>query len=452
MRSLSLSLKLTLAFLFVGVAGALLVALFVGHRTQSEFDQFVLRRFQTDMVASLQRYYEENGSWQGLNKLHIRMPYGPGDMPFARSPVVVTDADGVIIHGVHDARVGEHLSAQDLSRATPVQVNGETVGWVLVRPSPPKPLTASPETAFLERVRQAILLGAVGASIIALLLGALLARSITRPIKTLTRATERVARGELGLQVQIDARDELGELADTFNRMSRDLAEASRLRRQMTADIAHDLRTPLTVILGYTEAMADGKMAGDPALYTAMHEEAQHLQHLVEDLRLLSLADAGELELHRQPVSPGPFLERLQRAHQLQAQVKNISLALDIAPDLPSIFVDRGRMTQVLSNLISNALRHTPAGGQVTLAARRADDRVQISVRDTGVGIEPTELPHIFERHYRGDKARRQEDGASGLGLAIAKAIVTLHGGEITVVSKPGAGAAFTITLGAVEN
>ncbi len=443
----SLSLKLTLAFLLVGITGVLLVSLFVGLRTRREFDRFVLDRFQKDMVAALQSYYEEKGSWQGIDRASIPMPYGPRDMPFERAPVVIADADGVIVYGNHFALVGDRLSRHHRAQAVPIQVAGKTVGWALFKGPMQPPAATSPEAVFLNRIRQAIALAAIGASLLALLMGALLARSITKPVKTLTAATKRVAQGELGLQVQVKSHDELGELAASFNHMSSDLAEASRLRKQMTADIAHDLRTPLTVILGYAEALADGKMAGDSEIFTAIHEEAQHLQRLVEDLRLLSLADAGELALQRKPVEPVQMLQRLQRARQLQARQRGILLQIEAEPDLPAIFIDPERMMQALANLLDNALRHTPAGGQVRLCARGREGKVQLVVADTGSGIAAQDLPHIFERHYRGDKARAQDEGSSGLGLAIVKAIVTLHGGAIEAASAPGQGATFTITL-----
>ncbi len=447
----SLSLKLTLAFLLVGITGVLLVSLFVGLRTRREFDQFVLDRFQTDMVAALQRYYEENRSWQGLDRVSIHMPYGPREMPFERAPVVVANADSIVVHGNRHMHVGARLSPQNMAQAVPIRAGGRIVGWALFKGPLQPPAATSPEAVFLNRIRLAIALAAIAASLLALLLGALLARSITKPVKTLTAATKRVAQGELGLQVQVKSHDELGELAASFNHMSSDLAEASRLRKQMTADIAHDLRTPLTVILGYAEALADGKMAGDSEIFTAIHEEAQHLQRLVEDLRLLSLADAGELALHRQPVAPVQMLQRLQRARQLQARQRGIRLQIEADPDLPTIFIDPERMMQALYNLIDNALRHTPAGGQVRLCARSREGRVQLMVADTGSGIAAEDLPHIFERHYRSDKARARDDGSSGLGLAIVKAIVELHGGTIEVASILGEGTTFTITLAALS-
>ncbi|NUQ38522.1 MAG: HAMP domain-containing histidine kinase [Caldilineales bacterium] len=444
----TLAFKLTLAFLIVGITGAVLVSLFVSLRTEREFDRFVLDRFQADLVENLATYYRNNGSWEGIGAIVVRNPYNRGGMQFMHAPVTLTDAAGVVIYGGRRYYTGQQLDKGEMAAALPVKVDNAIVGHLLFSTfEGATQLRESPESAFLARVRQAIWLGAVAAIGVALLLGAGLARGITRPLRALTAATQRVAQGELGLQVEPGADDELGELTRSFNQMSHDLAEASRLRRQMTADIAHDLRTPLTVILGYTEALAEGKMSGQPAIYDAMHEEAQHLQHLIEDLRTLSLADAGELRLQRQPCSPRRLLERILAAHRLQAEQQGVRLHLIAAEDLPDIDIDPDRMTQVLNNLVSNALRHTPAGGEIALAAEGGPANVRLTVRDTGAGIPAADLPHIFERHFRGDKARGQDASASGLGLAIVKSLVDLHGGEIGVSSASDQGATFTITL-----
>jgi two-component system sensor histidine kinase BaeS len=229
--------------------------------------------------------------------------------------------------------------------------------------------------------------------------------------------------------------------------MSADLARSSQLRKQMTADLAHDLRTPLSILRGYTEGLQDGRLTGSPALYTIMHGEVEHLQRLVEDLRVLSLADAGELSLTHRAIDPAALLERTGLAYFVQAEQQGIALRVEASESLPSVLVDTDRMTQVLNNLVSNALRYTTQGS-IVLAASSDGRQVYLSVRDTGIGIEPEDLPFVFDRFYRADKARQRADSnASGLGLAIAKAIVEAHGGMLTVESAPGQGTVFTIAL-----
>jgi signal transduction histidine kinase len=257
-----------------------------------------------------------------------------------------------------------------------------------------------------------------------------------------------MATGELKQQVSVHSQDELGELAAAFNQMSADLARANHLRRQMTADIAHDLRTPLTVMTGYLESLRDGVLKPSTARFEVMYNEAQHLQRLVEDLRTLSLTDAGELLLHRQPVAPQALLERGAAAFRHRAERQNVTLQVNTDQGLPEINVDPERMAQVLGNLISNALRYTPEGGQIILSARQQADALVLAVQDSGAGIKPEALAHVFERFYRGDASRQQQDGESGLGLAIARSLVETHGGWITAQSDGiGCGSTFAVYL-----
>jgi signal transduction histidine kinase len=448
----SLTLKLTLAFLFVGLLGAVLVAVFVGVRTQREFDQFISDRYQQNLVAELASYYQEKGSWEGLAAIGLRLEDQAGHPRYARAPVALVDNSQTVVLGSRRYRVGQQLSQAELRRSLPVTVDGQTVGAVVL--DLPVDLTPrdpySPEDAFLARVNQAIIFGALGATVIALALGVLLARAISQPVKELTEGTQRVASGELGHQVPVRTQDEIGELAVSFNRMSADLATANQLRRQMTADIAHELRTPLSIILGYSEALSDGKLQGKTAIYDAMYGEAQLLSHLVDDLRTLSLADAGELALNRSLISAGECIERTAASHAELAVQRGIRLEVQLAPDLPLVNADRERIAQVLANLVSNALRYTPAGGVITLAAARSGDRVLLRVSDTGPGIEPEHLPYVFKRFYRADDSR-PANGESGLGLAIAKSLVEAHGGTIQVESEPGHGATFTVALPAAR-
>jgi signal transduction histidine kinase len=239
----------------------------------------------------------------------------------------------------------------------------------------------------------------------------------------------------------------MGELATSFNLMSADLAQASQLRRQMTDNIAHELRTPLSLILGYTESLSHGKLPATQETFDIMHDEAQHLSRLIDDLRTLSLVDAGELPLNRRPVDPQSLLERTRLAHAPEAQRRGISIQVEVAPDLPQVEVDPGRIAQVLENLMSNALRYTPEGGQVFLSAGAAGNSVYLRVQDNGAGIPAEDLPYVFDRFYRADKSRRRHEGESGLGLAIAKSIVDAHDGTLSVDSVPGEGTTFSVVL-----
>jgi signal transduction histidine kinase len=215
----------------------------------------------------------------------------------------------------------------------------------------------------------------------------------------------------------------------------------------MTADIAHELRTPLTVILGHTEALSEGQLPPDPETFDIIFDETKRLNRLVEDLRTLSLSDAGELHLNLQKISPDELLERGISARKSEAQAKDITLHSESSPGLPDVNVDPDRMAQVLVNLLDNALRYTPSGGTISLSASQIPVGVQIMVVDSGPGIPPEDLSHVFERFYRADKSRQREQGGTGLGLAITRSLVESQGGRIRVESLPGEGAAFIIEL-----
>jgi two-component system sensor histidine kinase BaeS len=459
----SLVFKLAIAFLVVSVTGAVLTALFARWATFREFDRLVLEQAQNNFLTSATAYYQMYGSWLGVREYFHRLAATPalqsrpGQQPqppedrnrlgqLPRSYVfALADQDGYIVMPAGPYRLGRYVSTDELAEGVEIEVNGQVVGTALVTGDPP-PL-AQREVRYLARTNRASLYATLAAILIALFLGIFLARRLMRPVRELTTATRAMAKGDLGQQVPVRSQDELGELAASFNRMSADLARANELRRQMTADIAHDLRTPLSVIAGYTEGLRDGVLQPTPKTFQTMHQEAEHLNHLVEDLRTLSLADAGELTLIRQVVHPRELLERTAAAHLPRAQQLEIGLEVTAQANLPPVSVDPERMAQVLGNLVSNALRHTPAGGQISLAAAQKGNSALLTVQDNGVGIAPDRLRRIFERFYRGDEARQAHEGESGLGLAIAKSLVELHGGTISVESTLGEGTKFAIAL-----
>ncbi len=303
------------------------------------------------------------------------------------------------------------------------------------------------EEEFIRRTNLMLVYSAIGASIVALLLGILLSRTLTRPIRELTEATHAVAGGNLGLQVAVRSEDEMGELAASFNKMSTDLARSTNTRKQMTADIAHELRTPLSLILGHAEAVHDGVLPPTRENFEIVRDEAIRLEHLVDDLRLLSLADAGELSINLQEVDLQKLWNDIQATYLHIARQKEVKIELNVAPDIATLIVDPGRLTQVLTNILDNALHHTPPGGQITISARNVQGAVEISVQDSGPGIQGEDANRIFERFYRTDSARHRDSGGSGLGLAIAKSIVEMHGGRIWAESEPGQGLKIFIRL-----
>jgi len=451
----SIAVKLTLAFLLVGLTGAVLVAISVRYRTQREFDRLVVDQNQQALVANLTRYYQIYGTWSGVEAVFLP-PVQDSSLPLhnpdprwniRRSLFVIANPDGTILFGGSPEIAGRKLKSRELNKGVALQVNGETVGWLIFVPTIDRWQPGTPEGNFLLNVSQATIFSALAATAIALVVGGVLAYSLTRSLRELTTATKELASGKLGYQVKVRSNDELGELATSFNQMSSELARSNELRRKMTADIAHDLRTPLSVIMGYTEALNDGKLDPSPEMFSVMHIEALHLSRLIEDLKTLSLADAGELPLMLQSIPPEVVIKRAADTYRVKADQKGITLQVAISPDLPEITVDVERMAQVLGNLIDNALRYTPSGGEIQLSVAATGEEVRLDVKDNGSGIPAEYLPYIFERTRLGDKARQQAEGETGLGLSIAKSLVEAQGGSITVQSEVGVGTTFSIHL-----
>ncbi|HEX9091572.1 MAG TPA: HAMP domain-containing sensor histidine kinase [Anaerolineales bacterium] len=449
----SLAVKLTLAFLLVGLTGSILVTVIIQQRTRAAFNNFIMNQEQQTLANNLVVYYQTYGSWTGvstdINNLEAYIPQQQSGMRPAHpigNPVTLVGSDRVIVYSNEPGEVGQKVSGSQLSGAITLQTNNQAIGWLILTPIRRDFNPNTPEGNFLSNVNRATLLSAGVAILLAFVLGGFLAFTMTRSLRELTDATLEIARGRFGKQVKVRSKDEIGELSASFNQMSLDLQQATRARQQMTADIAHDLRSPLSVITGYAEALSDGKLPGSPEVFNILLQETKHLDHLVDDLRLLSLADAGELSLSLQPASPSDLLERVAARHAVAARQRQLSLQIDARKDLPLVNVDIQRMSQVLDNLIQNAFRYTSEGGQVLLTAAGGDAQVVLTVSDTGTGISPADLPHVFDRFYRGDKSR-QGNGESGLGLAIAKSIVEAHRGKISVESQSGQGAKFTITL-----
>jgi signal transduction histidine kinase len=429
------------------------VAVILRQSTRAAFGQFIIRREQQTLIDNLIVFYQMQGSWEGLAEnltsiLRVPPQPSPGDNNFRRDgmPFTLIGPDRAIVFSNTPGRTGQQVSERELDQAIVLKVDEQTIGWVSFTPKDREWVPNSPEAIFLTNINRATLVSALVAVILALTLGSFLAFTMTRSLRELTMATEEIARGKLGMQVKVRSKDELGELAESFNKMSLDLERANQLRRQMTADIAHDLRSPLSVISGYAEALSDEKLPGTPEVYAILHQETQHLSLLVDDLRTLSLADAGELPLNLLSSDTRALLEWVATRHAFTAQEKGISLRVEAGQDGLRAMMDPERMAQVLDNLVSNAFRYTPPGGEVILAARLVDGKAQLQVRDNGSGIAPEDLPHVFDRFYRGDKSRSQSE-ESGLGLAIAKSIVEAHGGTITAESRPGKGTIFTIAL-----
>jgi two-component system, OmpR family, sensor histidine kinase BaeS len=456
----SITLRLVLAFVLVGITVVALASGVTYWLTLREFRQLTYDQARDRFATDMSFYYESHGSWDGVLAYYQlrnsdRNPFTtPGNPPpdFGRNQpeprrlfFALADQTGKILIPAGTFQEGDQVPEATLSQGLAVTVNGARVGTVLVAGSLP-PL-GSLEQRYLSRTNLGLLYGALGASAVALVLGLVLARALTQPIHALTSAIRAMAQGNLKQSVQVRSKDELGELAAAFNQMSADLDRLLQARRQMTADIAHDLRNPLTVIGGYMESMRDGVLKPTPERLETIQMEVQHLERLVEDLRTLSQADAGELVLNREPVSARALLEETADVYRPLAEKQGIALQTEAQAGLPPILADPERLRRVLGNLISNSLRYTARGGEIRLTAHlQGEKSMQLIVADNGQGIAAEALPYVFDRLYRADASRSRGE-ESGLGLAIARSIVEAHGGTISAESTPGVGTRMTITL-----
>ncbi len=402
---------------------------------------------RSGLAEDLSTYYAENKSWDGLsgNYTAARFP-GPrsglrGNPPFPT--LLLIDNSGSVVVPGHGFGLGDATTGAGLAEGIPIEVDGEQVATLFMQSGA---FDVEPaEQAFLQRINLALAVGALGGTAAAMVLGVVLARSMTKPLRELTSGARAVAAGELDIQVPVRSSDELGELAVAFNQMNADLATARDRRRQLTADVAHELRTPLSVILGHSEGIRDSVLEASEENLAVIYEEALRLERLVEDLRILSLVESGELSLELGEHDPAALMEKTAASYRALAREKDIDLEVSSSGELPDIRIDIDRMGQVLGNLISNAVRHTPEGGSILMAAYARDGGIEIQVKDNGPGIDPEDLPHVFERFYRGDKSRQRDGAGSGLGLAIAKSLTEAQGGTIRAESEPGRGTTLAV-------
>jgi signal transduction histidine kinase len=301
--------------------------------------------------------------------------------------------------------------------------------------------------AIVNNINSFLLWAGLAAGGAAIAFSVLLSRRTLSPLRSLQSAAERLGTGDLSQRVTVRRNDEIGDLAQTFNAMAEGLERAEEQRRSLMADVAHELRTPLANIQGYVEAMRAGLVAADEATIDTLHQQVLHLAHLIEDLRLLALAEAGALRLAFEPGSLSDVARSPVEAVRPRAEAKGIALRIEAPPDLPRLPLDGARMGQVVGNLLENAIQHTPGGGSVDVTVEHAGPAVRLTVADTGAGIAPEELEQVFEHFHRVDPSRTRATGGAGLGLTIAKQLVEAHGGTIRAESRLGEGSRFIVEL-----
>lgn len=453
-----LSVRLALAFIAVSLLTAGLVAGVTAWNAGRQFRGYLVEPaviFRGGVAQALEAFYEQNGSWNGVDRLiALWRERGqrrlPGRVTFPRGiTLLIADPNGRIVFDERKDAVGKFIPPEDLSRALPISVNGEIKGYALASAVPPEVLE-QPEQRFLSELQRSIFLAAVASAIVGTLLGLWLSRSLARPLSALSRAAHAFAQADWSSRVPSDRLStivELRELALAFNRMADSLQRAEAQRRSLMADIAHELRTPLSVMQSLLRAILDGVHPLTLKEIATIYDETRLLSRLVDDVRTLSLAEAQQLPLSLQPVDTRALIQRVVAHFAALAEAQNVTLTASVPEQPLLVWADPDRLDQVVRNLVTNAVRHTPAGGQVTVSATPAGQSVQLAVQDTGEGIPPEDLPFIFDRFYRSDKSRARSSGGAGLGLAIAKSLVEAMGGQINVQSLPGMGSRFWFTL-----
>jgi len=444
----SFALRLGAAFAGVGIAAAALTAILVNVAFGSRFTGYLDAQQQVreqQLVAILADSFGRSSGWVGgdLSSLTplafmdggtLRLLDGSGRTVWAPSPDQLLGQ----MAQMHRQMMGGGVLGPE--HRLPITVGGEVVGTAVVR-FPATGLLPQ-DVSFRASVNRLLLYGGLAAGLLALLLGIVLARRATAPARELARAARGFASGDRGRRVRYDTPDEFGEMARAFNAMGDAVEEEGRLRRDFAAEVAHEVRTPLSIIRSQIEGIQDGVLEPSPSTVGSLHEETLRLTRLMGDLETLASAEAAGFSLSPQPTSLKPLLDECAHGFAGPFEAQGVTLRLELEDVVAD--VDPNRMRQVVSNLLSNALKFTPSGGSVEVQLGSTGGQAVITVTDTGAGIAADDVPHVFDRFFRGRGVRAS---GSGIGLTVVRELVEAHGGSVDVSSQPGAGAAFTVRL-----
>ena len=453
-----LEVRLAIGFVLFAWLVIAVVAGMVNYAIEGNFSQFLNTsnslRFGPETVEDLTSYYIGQGAWDGVGTL-FDSPQGEnaGSRQQGRqgqgAQIFVASNEGEIVYASNEDWIGLNLVDIGASRTANLEYDGEVIG-ILGEQTPGTIALNQAEEQFLQDTTTGLMIITVASGILALTIAIIFARSLTRPLSTLATEVRQMSAGNTGQMIDVNGSIEIARLVTAFNDFSRRLAEEETLRQQMTSDIAHELRTPVTVMRGHLEAMMDGVYPLDIEHLAIAYDGTLHLTRLVEDMRLLTRAEAKQLSLDKTRINPAELITRSAQRFQPLAEDAGIQLDVDIAPELPDLEIDVSRIQQALDNLITNALRHTDEAGEINLSCHPTNGKsVLIRVQNTGKPIPSENLKRIFDRFWRADDARERDAGGTGLGLAITKLLVELHGGSIRALPSDD-GAIFEISLPAV--
>ncbi|MCF7890185.1 HAMP domain-containing protein [Candidatus Bipolaricaulota bacterium] len=434
----SIRWKLLVGFILI-VAVAIGTVAFVANRTATrEFDRYITQdqalKYQR-LSLMLSSYYEQTGSWEGVQKLIDRIS------KTYQNRIVLTGVEGSVVADTAGLTGSSSQDALNLKIATLGEANNPS-GFLYLKDRKRSEL----EKIFLSSVNESITFAAIISVLAAVFLTLIYSRRTLKPINDITSAAERIERGNLDQEVKVKSRDEVGKLASAFNSMAEELKKQERLRKDMVSDVAHELRSPLTKIHGYLKAIKEGTMEANEKAIDSLYRNSKLLKRLVDDLQDLAMAEAGKLNLEKQPILLSDIISKAKESIHLRLEEGNLELNVGSNGKV-LLNVDPDRIHQVLQNLLENAIIHSPEGGTIQLGTELTDDQVEISISDEGEGIPKEDLPHVFDRFYRVDRSRSRTTGGTGLGLTISKELVEAHGGKIDVRSEEGEGSTFTVTL-----
>jgi signal transduction histidine kinase len=422
----------------------------------------------TRVQSELYNYYAITGDWNGVQSLVTQWGnlYGRRIILTDAQSKVVADSDNDLLNKEFTKDLVKNpvaeisipspgriinIYSEETGQTQTVFTKTDSVGYLYTVHGGVPGLSKTALQITYQSIGQYFIRAGLVAVGIAIVLTFFLSRRILSPVKALTTAARQFGKGDFSHRVTYQGGGEIGELSRSFNSMAQNLEKNEQLRRNMVADVAHELRTPVSNLRGYLEAISDGLVKPDEETIRSLNEEAASLANLVGDLQELTLADAGKLNMTIQPEDISHIVKETLAAVQTKAAHKELTITSNLPDELPLVDIDALRIRQVLNNLLNNALAHTGKGGIITVSGRHQEDKVFISVSDTGEGIAPEHLPMIFERFYRVDKSRTRATGGSGLGLTIAKRIVDAHGGTISVTSELGKGSTFTFSIPVIK-
>lgn len=458
--------RLFLSFALIILITVTSVVLIVRHNTVDEVRQYMFRGGMmglNGLVTSLEDCYLEQGSWEPCTPLlegngphSSAMPGGMMEGRMGRNGpgtpggprLRLLDDEGTVIGDTRPTLQGQGEPPPTLNGAIPLRVGdqgNQVEGYLL--PESQFIFTPQNESVLISRLNKAALTAAAISGLAAILLAAYLGHLILKPIQELTHAAEKIKSGDFSYRVDIKGQGEPATLGQVFNQMAHSIQNATERRKELTADIAHELRTPLSVQQAHLEAMEDGIYDLTTENLQTIREQNQSLIRLVDDLRTLSLADTGELTLERTETDLSQLVKRTLKRFKPRMKEKNIQVSLSLPETSLKMIIDPQRIEQILVNLLSNAVKHSPQAGNVNVMLEKSQDQVILSIHDQGMGIPEDELPHIFERFYKSNKTRNEEDGGTGLGLSISQKLALAHGGSLDARNHPQGGAEFSLIL-----